>query len=138
MTPARWATVRTVARWLLAGFMGVAGLGHFVFTEEFRAQVPSFLPFPTALIVATGFVEIGFAVALVAWRSRRRQVGWALALYLVLVFPGNVAQAVQGTDLLALDTDVERWARLAAQPLLILWALWCTGAWPRADDGVTT
>jgi uncharacterized membrane protein len=40
-------TGRTAGRWLLAGILGVAGVGHFVATEAFEAQVPAFLPAPT-------------------------------------------------------------------------------------------
>jgi hypothetical protein len=28
-----------------------------------------------------------------------------------------------------LETDAARWGRLAFQPLLVVWALWSTGAW---------
>jgi uncharacterized membrane protein len=106
--------------------MLVAGISHQVFTEEFLAQVPTWLPLREPIVIVSGFVEIGFAVALVAWRARRREVGWALAGYLAVVFVGNVFQAIDGTSLFALDTDVERWGRLALQPVLVVWALWCT------------
>ena len=129
--------LQTVARWLLALVFLAVGTGHLVFTEELLAQVPTWLPFREMIVVITGFVELSFAVGLVFWRSRRRELGWAIAAYLVIVFIGNVSQAVEGTDLFALDTDVERWGRLALQPVIIVWALWCTGAWPRRS-GVTT
>ena len=128
---------RAVARWGLAAVMVATGIGHFVFTDELLAQVPSWMPFGTPIVIVTGFVEIGLAVALVVWRDRRREVGWALAAYLVVVFVGNVSQAIEGTSLLALDTDLERWGRLFLQPVLVAWALWCTGAWPRRDTGAT-
>jgi uncharacterized membrane protein len=106
--------------------MIVAGTAHQVFTHEFLAQVPSWLPLRTAIVVVSGVVEIAFGIALLAWSSRRSKVGVALAIYLAVVFVGNVSQAVDHTSLFALDTDVERWGRLALQPILIVWALWCT------------
>jgi hypothetical protein len=48
-----------------------------------------------------------------------------------VVFVGNISQAVSGADVFGLDIDVERWGRLAFQPLLIAWALWSTDAMPR-------
>jgi uncharacterized membrane protein len=126
---------RTLARWALAALMIGAGIGHLLFTREFLAQTPSWLPSRETLVVASGFVEIGFGVALLAWRRRRREVGRLLAAYLVVVVVGNVYQLTEGTSLFALDTDAERWGRLLAQPVLVLWALWCTGAWPRGDPG---
>lgn len=110
--------------------MLLAGIGHLVFTDELLAQVPTWLPLRSPIVVVSGIVEIGFAVALVAWRRRRCEVGWALAAYLAVVFIGNLFQAIDRTSLFALDTDVERWGRLALQPVLIAWALWCTHAWP--------
>jgi uncharacterized membrane protein len=115
--------------------MLTTGIGHFVLTDELLAQVPAWMPLRTAIVIVTGFVEVALAVALVLWRDRRRQVGWALAAYLVVVFVGNISQAIEGTSLLALDSDVERWGRLFLQPVLVAWALWCTGAWPRGDEG---
>ncbi len=109
--------------------MLVAGVGHLVATEDFLGQTPTWLPAREALVWISGVIEIAFAVALVAWRSRRREVGWALALFFVLVFPGNVHQAVNGTDTFGLDTDAERWVRLLFQPVLIAAALWSTGTW---------
>jgi len=53
--------------------------------------------------------------------------------YFALVFVGNVSQVIGGTSLFALDTDVERWGKLLLQPVLMVWALWCTRTvdrWP--------
>jgi len=136
MPEGRGAEVRTLARWALAALMLVAGVGHLVATDEFLGQTPSWLPERTLIVVLSGFVEIGFALALILLPVRRRQVGWALAAFFVLVFPGNLYQAIEGTSTFGLDEPVERWARLLFQPVLILWALWCTGVWPRRAQRV--
>ncbi|MFT5266560.1 MAG: hypothetical protein ACI8YQ_005325, partial [Polaribacter sp.] len=48
----------------------------------------------------------------------------------ILVFPGNVAQYLDGKDAFgALNSDTARLSRLLFQPLLIAWALWSSGAW---------
>lgn len=126
--------LRTLSRWGLAGLLLFAGIAHQVYTEEFLAQVPTWLPLREPIVIVSGLVEIGFAVALVGWHGRRREVGWALASYFAVVFVGNAFQAMEGTNLFALDTDVERWGRLLLQPVLVLSALWCTGAWPRGRN----
>jgi uncharacterized membrane protein len=126
--------LRTVSRWGLAGLLLVAGIAHQVYTEEFVAQVPTWLLLREPIVIVSGLVEIGFAVALVAWRGRRREVGWALAAYFAVVFVGNIFQAIEGTNLFTLDTDVERWGRLLLQPVLVLWALWCTRVWLRGRN----
>ena len=125
--------VRAVFRWALAAFMLVAGVGHVVATESFLGQVPTWLPERTLIVWVSGVVEIAFALALILLPRRRRQIGWALAVFLVLVFPGNVYQAIAGTDAFGLDTPAARWIRLVFQPVFVLWALWSTGAWPRTE-----
>ena len=117
-----------LGRYLLAAFKAVAGVGHFLAADSFRAQVPPWMPWPEAVIAVSGVIELAFAVALFAgWRLPL--VGWLLAAFYVLVFPGNVSQFLTGTDAFGLDSDLARGARLLFQPVLVVWALWCTGAW---------
>lgn len=119
----------TAGRWLLAGFLAVAGLGHFAAWESFLAQVPPWMPWPRAVIAVSGVVELGFAVALLVAGRRLPMVGWLLAGFFVLIFPGNISQLVTGADAFGLDSDLARAVRLLFQPVLVVWALWCTGAW---------
>ncbi|MBO3095893.1 DoxX family protein [Cellulomonas dongxiuzhuiae] len=123
---------RTIGRVALGGFLAFAGTSHLTFArEEFQAQVPSWVPVDTDLVVVgSGVVEIALGAALVAAPARYRPwVGAAAAAFFVAVFPGNVAQYVEGNDGFGLDTDAKRLARLPFQGALVLWALWSTGAW---------
>ena len=127
---------RSLAQAGLGAFLLAAGVAHVTaLREEFRAQVPSwFAVHADLVVVASGLVEVvvgaALLVTLVAGRGpqARVAVGLATAALLVAVFPGNVAQYVEGTDAFGLDTDGARLGRLFLQPLLIAWALWCTGA----------
>lgn len=123
-----------VARVLLGAFLVLAGVAHVVAREEFRAQVPSWFPIDEDVtVLASGAVELVLGLAvLLAPAARRPLVGLLVATLFVLVFPGNVAQYVEGVDAFGLDTDRARLVRLLFQPLLVLWALWSLGAWPRA------
>jgi len=47
----------------------------------------------------------------------------------VAVFPGNISQYLNHVDAFGLDSDRARFIRLFFQPLLVIWALWSTGAW---------
>ncbi|MCI1261233.1 MAG: hypothetical protein LKG20_02955 [Tetrasphaera jenkinsii] len=113
----------------LGGFLLFAGIAHLTLArEEFRAQVPPWVPLDIDLVVAlSGIVEIGLGLAL--WLWRRPLVGWIVAAFFVAVFPGNLWQWIEGRDAFGLDTDRARLIRLFLQPLLVAWALWCTGAW---------
>ena len=122
--------VRTAARLLLGAALVLAGTGHFLLPEEFLAQVPSWFPVDGGVVVAvSGVVEVVLGLGLLLLPRHRVALGLAAAGLFVAVFPGNVAQYVEGNDAFGLDTDRARLARLFFQPLLVAWALWCTGAW---------
>lgn len=129
--------VRTLARIALAIFLLVAGVGHLVATEEFLAQVPPWLPAPRLVVWASGVAELALGVALLARPADRVLVGWLVAGWFVLIFPGNVSQYLTGSEAFGLDSGAARATRLAFQPLLVVWALWCTGAWRAWRDPAT-
>lgn len=123
---------QNIFRILLAAFMIYAGFSHLTFNRiEFQAQVPDWLPLSKDLVVIlSGIVEITLGLGLAFWKNQRVQFGWALALFFILVFPGNIAQYLEGKDAFgALDSDRSRFIRLFFQPVLITWALWSSGAW---------
>ena len=116
---------------LLGAFLLLAGASHLTWSREaFLAQVPVWVPLnPDTVVVASGLVEIVLGAALLVLRSRRTTVGLVVAAFFVLVFPGNISQLVTHTDSFGLNSDLSRGIRLLFQPLLIVWALWSTGAW---------
>ena len=122
---------RSVARWALGVALVGAGIGHLgPQREEFQAQVPDWFPVDADLVVVlSGLVEIALGMALILISGRRTLVGWTVAGFFVAIFPGNIAQWVEGTDAFGLDTDAKRFGRLFFQPVLVVWALWSTGAW---------
>ena len=81
-------------------------------------------------VMGSGVVEIALGAAFVVLPRRRRLVGGLLAAFFVVIFPGNVAQYVEGVDAFGLDTDRKRLVRLFFQPVLVLWALY-GGGWFR-------
>lgn len=121
---------QTVVRILLGLFMITAAIGHATFQrEEFQAQVPNWLPVSKDLVVIlSGIVELALGTGMLFLSKWRREVGLALAVFYVLIFPGNIAQYLNGIDAFGLDTDRARLIRLFFQPVLIYAALWSTGA----------
>ena len=123
--------MRKVSQVLLGIALAYAGFKHLTSSRlEFQAQVPSVLQSQADFIVlASGVVEIALGVALMlAWRYRV-QVGWVVGLFFVAVFWGNISQYLNGVDAFGLNSDRSRFVRLLFQPLLVMWALWSTGAW---------
>ena len=123
---------RTIARIALGTAMVGAGVLHLTTQrEEFRAQVPSWFPLGEDFtVLASGVVEIGLGAAFVALPQHKRLVGAMLAAFFVAIFPGNIAQYVEGVGAFGLDTDRARLIRLFFQPVLVLIALF-GGGWLR-------
>lgn len=102
--------------------------------------MPRWFPVDEDVVVVTsGVVEIGLGLSMLALPKHRRLTGLALAAFFVAIFPGNIAQYVEGTDAFGLDTDAKRLLRLLGQPVLVAAALWAAGLPERrpvvADSG---
>jgi len=122
---------QTSVRIILGLFLLLAGISHLSFQrKEFLAQVPNWVPMqPDVVVLLSGGVEILLGSALIFSSQQRIKVGWLIALFLVAVFPGNIAQLINHKDAFGLNSDLLRWIRLPFQPILIGLVLWSTGAW---------
>lgn len=129
--------IRTTLRWLLGVALIGAGIGHLsVLRDTFQAQVPDWFPIDEdVVVIGSGIVEIALGLALLALPRRQVAVGSVAAAFFVVIFPGNVAQWVEGVDAFGLDTDLKRFVRLLFQPVLVAWALVATGAWTAWRSG---
>jgi uncharacterized membrane protein len=120
-----------IALQLLLGFaLTSAGISHLTTARaEFQAQVPTWLPLDADFVViASGVVEIALGLALITLWRYRAWVGLATAAFFIAIFPGNISQWLNGIDAFGLDTDQARFIRLFFQPVLVLWAVYATGA----------
>ena len=116
---------------ILGAGLAYAGFTHLTNNStEFQAQVPTILQGQADfVVVASGVVEILLGISLIVLFKYRTYVGWIVAAFFIAVFPGNISQYINGTDAFGLNTDQARAIRLLFQPLLVVWALWSTGAW---------
>ena len=118
---------------LLGAFLTSAGISHLGSNRtEFLAQVPTWLPLNgDFVVVASGIVEITLGISLITTtfilKQYRKQIGIVVAIFFILIFPGNINQYVNKIDAFGLDTDQKRLIRLFFQPLLVIWALWASG-----------
>ncbi len=120
-----------LARLVLGALLIRAGIGHLGAQRiEFQAQVPSWIPIAAdTVVVVSGIVELSLGAALILARRRAPIVGVIVAAFFVVIFPGNIAQFVEGKKAFGLDSDTQRFIRLWFQPVLVIWALWSTGGW---------
>ncbi|MGI8525674.1 MAG: DoxX family protein [Pseudolabrys sp.] len=119
-------------RWILAAFFVAAGVLHLRSPDALLSITPDWVPFAPQVIFVTGLLEFAGALALVT-RPFRRWAGIALALYALCVWPANIKQALDGIVIPGVPSS---WwyhgPRLAFQPVIIWWALFCAGVidWP--------
>lgn len=124
---------QNILRIILGVFMLYAGIGHLTFLRtEFQAQVPTWIAtnenFMDIIVLISGLVEIALGILMMLGGKLKIKTGIALAIFYVIIFPGNINQYVNGIDAFGLNTDKQRLIRIFFQPVLILWALWSTGA----------
>jgi uncharacterized membrane protein len=128
------AQIKIAFQLLLGAFLTSAGYSHLGSNrQEFQAQVPTWLPLdPDFVVITSGLVEITLGLSLITtiviFKRYRGVVGLITALFFVAIFAGNINQYINQIDAFGLDTDQKRLIRLFFQPLLVIWALWCSGA----------
>jgi uncharacterized membrane protein len=128
----RFAAARAGMRWVLAAFFVAAGIAHLAVPDILLTITPDWVPFAPQVIFLTGGCELAGAAALVT-RPLRTWAGIALALYALCVWPANIKQAL---DHIVIPHIPDSWwyhgPRLALQPILMWWALFCAGVidWP--------
>jgi len=123
--------IRTIFRLLLGAALLFTGISHLTWARvDFLAQVPRWLPLSGDLVVVlSGIVELLLGGSLILLGRYRVAVGWVVAAFFVAIFPGNISQYLEHMNAFGLNTDQARAIRLLFQPVLVIWALWSTGAW---------
>jgi uncharacterized membrane protein len=132
----RFTRLRILMRWMMAALYVAAGIAHLVAPDKLLSITPSWVPFAPQVIFVTGLCELAGAAALVT-RPLRRWAGFALAAYAICVWPANFKHAIDGIDLPHIANSwLYHGPRLAFQPVLVWWALFCAGIidWPLRQD----
>ena len=119
-------------RWALAALYVVAGIAHLWAPDQLLAITPSWVPLAPQVIFLTGVFELVASAALLAG-PLRRWAGIAMAIYALCVWPANFKHAIEGIELPYIANNwLYHGPRLAFQPVLAWWALYCAGVidWP--------
>lgn len=101
----------------MAAFYILAGANHFIMPNFYLKIIPPYLPFPKAINISSGILEIVLGVLLLT-PMYSIYAAWGIILLLVFVFPANIYhfQISKGKmELLSL-------IRLPIQLLFVLWA----------------
>jgi uncharacterized membrane protein len=118
--------IRTILRWLLTVFLVIAGANHFLAPDPYLGMMPAWLPAHVALVYVSGVAEIAGGLGLILPQTRRL-AGWGIVALLVAVFPANLNMAIHHLPLGTRELPTwALWARLPLQPVMMLWAWWCS------------
>jgi uncharacterized membrane protein len=114
------------SRLVLATFFVVAGIGHLVAPTPYLRIMPSFVPWPEAIVAVSGIAEVCGGLGLLT-RATRRWAGWGLIALLVAVFPANIQALFTGLTIAGHAAPAWLlWARLPLQPALIVWVYYAS------------
>ena len=126
------AMVRAAMRWAIALFYVAAGIAHLIAPDKLLSITPAWVPFPMQVVLLTGVFEILASLALVT-KPLRWWAGVAMAIYALCVWPANFKHAMDAIDLPYVSSSwLYHGPRLAFQPVIIWWALYCAHVidWP--------
>ncbi len=115
---------KQILKWMLGAFFVIAGANHFIQADFYASIVPPYLPWPVAIVYASGFCEVVLGIMLFI---RRAEViaAWGMIALMLAVFPANIQMAVH-PELYSQFSPLALWARLPLQGILIAWAFWYT------------
>ncbi|WP_141731520.1 DoxX family protein [Oligoflexus tunisiensis] len=81
--------VRKILMLLLALFMFLGGLNHFLNPDFYLRMMPPYVPAPGFMVALSGVVEIALGIALLLPRMRVL-AAWGIIALLIAVFPANI------------------------------------------------
>jgi uncharacterized membrane protein len=117
--------MRAFSRLALAAFFIGAGATHLLMPAPYLAIMPTYVPWPAAMIALSGVAEIVGGLG-VCFRATRTAAGWCLVALLVAVFPANI-QALS-TGIVIEEYSVPHWALWARLPFQLLFIAWVYSA----------
>ena len=113
--------MRTALAFVFVWFF-VGGIAHFLFVEAQMRIVPPYIPWPRAVVLVSGALEIAGALALL-WQPTRRLAAWALVALTLAVTPANIFMLKEA----ALFPTIPYWMLVLRLPLqvgLLLLLVW--------------
>jgi uncharacterized membrane protein len=109
------------AKLLAAGFTA-SGVVHLVRPQTFEPLMPAWVPAHREVVVGSGVLELLCAAGLAA-PATRRTAGYASALLLLGVWPGNLQMALDSNRSRSTAFKVVAWGRMPLQVPMIRAAL---------------
>ncbi|TDQ19231.1 putative membrane protein [Algoriphagus boseongensis] len=119
--------IRILLIYSLGIFYTVAGINHFVNPEFYLPLIPDYFPFPSAINLGSGILEVALGLGVLVSPKTRKMASWGIVILLIAFIPSHVYFIQIGSCVqegLCVPEWVG-WVRLVVvHPLLIFWAIW--------------
>jgi uncharacterized membrane protein len=115
---------RSIGLTVVLLWFAIGGVGHFVATDTFMRIVPPYVPFPRAVVYASGVLELLGAIG-ICLPQLRRWAGRGLVALAVAVTPANVYMWQHANLFPMIDPRLLFW-RLPLQVALLALIWWTT------------
>ena len=106
----------------LVAIFAVSGVVHLVKPDVYESLMPSWVPRHREVILGSGVAELACATGLVL-PATRRTAGWASALLLVAIFPGNLKMAVDAQQIRSTSTRARGFKAVTLLRLPLQWPM---------------
>lgn len=103
----------------MGAFYAFAGINHFLKPKFYLKITPPYIPFPKAINIIVGLLEVVLAVLLI-FPPTRAIGAWGIMILLILVFPANCYHHMRARE--KGKHVMATFIRLPIQVLLIYWA----------------
>jgi uncharacterized membrane protein len=127
--------IKLILKYILVIFFVCAGFNHFINSAFYLKIMPPFLPWHSALVYLSGFLEIVLGLLLLIPKLTQT-AAWGLVALLVAVFPANIHMAINH-ELFPEYSVMALWLRLPLQFVLIAWTCWYTPSIVQRGSEVT-
>ncbi|MBO0321004.1 hypothetical protein J0X14_01750 [Muricauda sp. CAU 1633] len=113
----------------MAFMLVFTAIGHFAFSNGMTAMVPSIVPFKMQVVIATGILEVLFAIGLLLPKYSHA-TGWVLIAFFVLILPANIKASLENINYQTGNMDGPGlsylWIRIPLQLFFIVWVYFST------------
>ena len=119
---------KNISRVILGAFFVFAGIIHFVNPQFYLPLIPDWIPFPEAVNLISGLLEVLFGL-LVLYPKTKKWGSLGIVVLLILFIPTHVYFIQVGScipEVLCVDPWMG-WVRLVVVHPLLLWWAWSAG-----------
>ena len=108
----------------MSAMLFFTAIGHFAYSKGMAMMIPDLIPFKTAIVYLTGFIEIAAAIGLLI-PAMRHITALLLIIFFIAILPANINAAIHKVDFQKGTYEGSGrsylWFRVPLQVFFIVW-----------------